>query len=81
MIEPVDAIGSRPLARALAETINGLYKTKRIHRQGPWRHMQNLEMATLGLPYGDASIAYRLTARLGQQPPPAWAYRQYSTSR
>jgi putative transposase len=33
---------------ALAETINGLYKTELVHRQGPWRNMQDLEMATLG---------------------------------
>ncbi len=33
---------------ALAETINGLYKTELVHRQGPWRNMQELEMATLG---------------------------------
>ena len=33
---------------ALAEAINGLYKTELVHRQGPWRNMQDLEMATLG---------------------------------
>tara|TARA_R110002072_G_scaffold234281_1_gene391861 strand:- start:10053 stop:10322 length:270 start_codon:yes stop_codon:yes gene_type:complete len=33
---------------ALAETINGLYKTELVHRQGPWRNMQDLEIATLG---------------------------------
>jgi transposase InsO family protein len=33
---------------ALAEAINGLYKTEPVHRQGPWRNMQDLEMATLG---------------------------------
>ena len=30
---------------ALAETVNGLYKTELVHRQGPWRNMQDLEMA------------------------------------
>ena len=34
MIEPVGATGSRPLARALAETINGLHKAEVIHRRG-----------------------------------------------
>jgi len=33
---------------ALAETINGLYKTELVHRHGPWRNMQDLELATLG---------------------------------
>ena len=33
---------------ALAETINGLYKTELVHRQGPWRNTQDLEMATFG---------------------------------
>ena len=32
---------------ALAETINGLYKTEVIHHRGPWRNLQAVEMATL----------------------------------
>ena len=32
---------------ALAETINGLYKTEVIRRMGPWRSRQQLELATL----------------------------------
>ncbi len=32
---------------AMAETINGLYKAEVIHRKGPWRNIQALEMATL----------------------------------
>ena len=32
---------------ALAETINGLYKAEVIHRLGPWRTIQAVEMATL----------------------------------
>jgi len=32
---------------ALAETINGLYKTEVIRRRGPWRHMDAVEYATL----------------------------------
>ena len=46
-IEPVDAIGSRPLARALAETINGLYKTEVIRRRASWRTMDEVEIETL----------------------------------
>ncbi len=32
---------------ALAETINGLYKTELIHRRGPWKSRESVELATL----------------------------------
>jgi transposase InsO family protein len=32
---------------ALAETINGLYKAEVIHRRGPWRGFEAVELATL----------------------------------
>ncbi|QDH26010.1 hypothetical protein D5366_10955 [Neokomagataea tanensis] len=32
---------------ALAETINGLYKTELIYRQGPWKGKRDVELATL----------------------------------
>ena len=32
---------------ALAETINGLYKTEVIRRNGPWRNLEEVEFATL----------------------------------
>ena len=32
---------------ALAETINGLYKAERIHRRGPWKTWESVELATL----------------------------------
>ncbi|OUI79584.1 integrase [Acetobacter orientalis] len=32
---------------ALAETINGLYKTELIYRQGPWKNRDAVELATL----------------------------------
>ncbi len=35
------------LDNALAETINGLYKTEVIKRMGPWKSRQQLELATL----------------------------------
>ncbi len=31
---------------ALAETVNGLYKNELIHRRGPWRHLDDIEVAT-----------------------------------
>ena len=46
-IEP--SIGSRgdSYDNALAESINGLYKTELIHKDGPWRNRESLEIATL----------------------------------
>jgi len=46
-IEP--SVGSRgdSYDNALAETINGLYKTELIHRRGPWKTRASVEMATL----------------------------------
>ena len=32
---------------ALAETVNGLYKTEVIRRRGPWRSLEAVEFATL----------------------------------
>lgn len=32
---------------ALAETVNGLYKTELIRRRGPWRTIEQVELATL----------------------------------
>ncbi len=32
---------------ALAETVNGSYKTELIRRHGPWRRMEDVELATL----------------------------------
>ena len=46
-IEP--SVGSRgdSYDNALAETINGLYKAEVIHRRGPWKSRESVEMATL----------------------------------
>ena len=68
-IEPsVGSVGDS-YDNALAETINGLYKTELVHRQGPWRNMQDLEMATLGW------------GRLVQQQTSARAHRKHPASR
>jgi putative transposase len=48
MIEPMDAISSRPLARALAETIKRICKIKHVHRRDQRHNLQDLGMATLG---------------------------------
>ena len=45
-IQPsVGAVGSS-YDNALAETINGLYKTELIKKQGPWRSVDHVELAT-----------------------------------
>ncbi len=46
-IEP--SVGSRgdSYDNALAETINGLYKSELIHRRAPWKTKEALELATL----------------------------------
>ena len=46
-IEP--SVGSKgdSYDNALAETINGLYKAEVIHRRGPWKTKQAVEVATL----------------------------------
>jgi putative transposase len=46
-IEPsVGSVGDS-YDNALAESIIGLYKTEVIRRQGPWRHLEAVEFATL----------------------------------
>ena len=46
-IEPsVGSVGDS-CDNALAETINGLYKTEVIRRRGPWRSLETVEFATL----------------------------------
>jgi transposase InsO family protein len=46
-LEP--SVGSRgdSYDNALAETINGLYKAEIIHRRGPWKSREAVELATL----------------------------------
>jgi putative transposase len=45
----VASVGSRgdSYDNALAESCNGLYKWELIHRQGPWRGLDDVEFATL----------------------------------
>ncbi len=44
----VNSVGSKGDSwdNVLAETVNGLYKTELIHRQGPWRTVEQVELAT-----------------------------------
>ena len=52
---------------ALAETINGLYKTEIIHRRGPWRTVDDVEYATLE--WVDWFNHRRLLEPIGDVPP------------
>ena len=52
---------------ALAETIIGLYKTELIHQHGPWRSLEEVELATLE--WVDWFNNRRLLGSIGNIPP------------
>ena len=52
---------------ALAETINGLYKTELIRQQGPWKSLEAVEWATLA--WVDWFNNRRLLSSIGDMPP------------
>jgi putative transposase len=52
---------------ALAETVNGLYKTEVIRRRGPWRNVDEVELATLEWVHWFNTT--RLHGALGDLPP------------
>ena len=52
---------------ALAETINGLYKTEVIRKDGPWPGLEAVEFATLD--WVDWFNNRRLMGTLGYMPP------------
>jgi transposase InsO family protein len=52
---------------ALAETINGLYKAELIHRRGPWKTREAVELATLE--WVSWFNHHRLLAPIGYIPP------------
>ena len=52
---------------ALAETINGLFKSEVIHRRGPWRSFEAVEFATLE--WVDWFNSRRLLEPIGNIPP------------
>ena len=66
-IEPsVGSVGDS-YDNALAETINGLYKTEVIRRRGPWRNIEAVEFATLE--WVDWFNNRRLLEPIGNIPP------------
>jgi transposase InsO family protein len=60
---------------ALAETINGLFKTELIRRRGPWRSVEAVELATLE--WVDWFNNRRLLEPLGFVPPAEFESRYY----
>jgi transposase InsO family protein len=66
-IEP--SVGSKgdSYDNALAETINGLYKAEVIHRRGPWKTAQAVEIATLE--WVSWFNNHRLLGSIGHIPP------------
>ena len=81
-IEPsVGSVGDS-FDNAMAETINGLYKTEVIHRSGPWKGLNNVEYATLE--WVDWFNHHRILEPIGDIPPAEYEanyYRQTSPAR
>ena len=61
---------------ALAETINGLYKTELIYRQGPWKNREAVELATLK--WVDWFNNRRILSSIGNIPPAEAEARFYA---
>jgi putative transposase len=66
-IEPSVGTVGDSYDNALAETINGLYKTEVIRRRGPWKSLEAVEFATLE--WVDWFNHRRLLAPIGNIPP------------
>ena len=72
------SVGSRgdSYDNALAETVNGLYKAELINRRGPWRSVEQVELATAA--WVDFWNTRRLHEACGEIPPAEFeaAYHQ-----
>jgi len=73
----VNSVGSRgdSYGNAMAETINGLYKTELVRNKGPWRGLEDLELATLE--WVDWFNHRRLFGELGHVPPAEFETNHY----
>jgi len=60
---------------ALAETINGLYKTEVVRRRGPWKNIEDVEYATLE--WVDWFNNRRLLEPIGNLPPAEYEMMYY----
>ena len=77
-LPPIGSIGDS-YDNALAESANGLYKTELIRRQGPWRHAEHVELATLTCV--DWFNNPRLHSELGDIPPAEFEHGYYARTR
>ncbi len=66
-LAPIEARGHRRRSLHGRQTINGLFKTKVIHRCGPWRSFEAVEFATLE--WVDWFNHRRLLEPIGNIPP------------
>ena len=64
------------MKRMLAETVNGLYNAEVIHRRGPWRSFEAVELATLE--WVDWFNNRRLLEPIGNIPPAEAEERHYA---
>ena len=73
----VNSVGSRgdSYDNALAETMFGLYKTELVRNKGPWRGLDDLELATLE--WVDWFNHRRIFHELGRIPPAAFEDQHY----
>lgn len=76
-IEPSVGSAGDSYDNALAETINGLYKTEVIRRRGPWRTLEAVELATLE--WVDWFNTRRLLEPIGNIPPAEAESRFFAT--
>lgn len=73
----VRSVGSRgdSYDNALAESVNGLYKAELVYRRGPWRGIEDLELATLT--WVDWYNHRRLFGAIGYVPPVEYEAKHY----
>ena len=62
---------------AMAESVIGLYKTELVRRKGPWRNLDDLELATLE--WVDWFNNRRLFGAIGYVPPVEYEANRYSS--
>jgi len=75
-IEPSVGTVGDSYDNALAETVNGLYKTEVIRRCGPWRNLEEVEYATLE--WVDWFNNRRLLEPIGHVPPAEYEGAYYA---
>jgi putative transposase len=73
----VTSVGSRgdSYDNAMAESVNGLYKTELVRKQGPWRGLEDLELATLT--WVDWYNHRRISSVIGYVPPAEFEATHY----